>query len=173
MAERVLILTASVGEGHNLPARTLTDQIKAESPETEVVVADGLRAMGRQFILVNETAPGVVFYRFRWIWDAAFWFFVTSVPSRRFMQWYVWRTGSRGLMRLIAADEPRCDRLGLPGHDGGARPPAAQRSAQGAGLRGDHRPRDDALLGGEGDRRAPDHASRDRARGSLGRRPGD
>jgi processive 1,2-diacylglycerol beta-glucosyltransferase len=106
MAERVLILTASVGEGHNLPARTLSDQIHAESPETEVVVADGLRAMGRQFILVNETAPGVVFYRFRWIWDAAFWFFVTSVPSRRFMQWYVWRTGSRGLMRLIAQTNP-------------------------------------------------------------------
>jgi processive 1,2-diacylglycerol beta-glucosyltransferase len=106
MAERVLILTASVGEGHNLPARTLTDQIHFESPETEVVVADGLRAMGRQFILVNETAPGVVFYHFQWIWDAAFWFFVTSVPTRRFMQWYIWRTGSRGLMRLVEQTKP-------------------------------------------------------------------
>ncbi|HWB23009.1 MAG TPA: hypothetical protein VG652_08980 [Gaiellaceae bacterium] len=106
MAERVLILTASVGEGHNLPARTLSDQIHAESPTTEVVVADGLRAMGRQFILVNETAPGVVFYRFRWIWDAAFWFFVTCVPTRRFMQWYVWKTGARGLLKLIAETKP-------------------------------------------------------------------
>ena len=62
--------------------------------------------MGRQFILVNESAPGVVFYRFRWIWDAAFWFFVTFVPSRRFMQWYVWRTGARGLLQLIAETKP-------------------------------------------------------------------
>jgi processive 1,2-diacylglycerol beta-glucosyltransferase len=106
MPARVLILTASVGEGHDLPARTLTDQLKAESPETEVVIVDGLRAMGRQFILVNEKAPGVVFYRFQWIWDAAFWFFVTSVPTRRFMQWYIWRTGSRGLMRLIDRTKP-------------------------------------------------------------------
>jgi processive 1,2-diacylglycerol beta-glucosyltransferase len=106
MAERVLILTASVGEGHDLPARTLTDQLKLESPETEVIVADGLRAMGRQFILVNEQAPSVVFYRFRWIWDAAFWFFVTCVPTRRFMQWYIWRTGSRGLLRLIDETKP-------------------------------------------------------------------
>jgi UDP-N-acetylglucosamine:LPS N-acetylglucosamine transferase len=106
MPKRVLILTASIGEGHDLPARTLSDQIKGEYPDTDVVVADGLRAMGRQFILINESAAGVVFYRFRWLWDAAFWFFVTFVPSRRFLQWYAWKTGGRGLLRLIAETEP-------------------------------------------------------------------
>jgi processive 1,2-diacylglycerol beta-glucosyltransferase len=106
MAERVLILTASVGEGHNLPARTLSDQLQAESPQTDVVIADGLRVMGRQFVLINEEAPGVVFYRFRFLWDAAFWIFVTCVPTRRFMQWYVWKMGARGLLRLIAETNP-------------------------------------------------------------------
>ncbi len=88
-----------------LPARS-GDQLKAESPDTEVVIADGLRAMGREFILVNEEAPGIVFYRFRWLWDAAFWVSVTFAPTRRFVQWYVWRTGSRGLLRLIAESRP-------------------------------------------------------------------
>ena len=46
---RVLILTASVGEGHDLPARTLAEQLRREAPGTEVVIEDGLRAMGKSF----------------------------------------------------------------------------------------------------------------------------
>ena len=53
---RVLIFTATVGEGHDLPARTLADQLREESPDSEIVTEDGLRAMGRGFVLVNEKA---------------------------------------------------------------------------------------------------------------------
>ena len=59
---RVLILTASVGEGHDLPARTLADQLRQERPGIDVVTEDGLQVMGRAFVLVNERAPGVVFF---------------------------------------------------------------------------------------------------------------
>ena len=52
---RVPILTASVGEGHDLPARTLSDQLRAEDPSVDVVVEDGLRAMGRGFVLDQRT----------------------------------------------------------------------------------------------------------------------
>src|SRR3982074_2728370 len=62
---RVLIVTASVGEGHDLPARTLADQLREECPGIEVVTEDGLQVMGRIFVLVNERAPGVVFFRFQ------------------------------------------------------------------------------------------------------------
>jgi UDP-N-acetylglucosamine:LPS N-acetylglucosamine transferase len=103
---RVLILTASVGEGHDLPARTLADQIRAESPSAEVVIEDGLRAMGRPFVLVNERAPGVVFYRFRWLWDAAFLVFVALAPTRRLTQALVRVVGSRGVLRLIRRVDP-------------------------------------------------------------------
>ena len=103
---RVLILTASVGEGHDLPARTLADQLLAESPATEVVIADGLRAMGRAFVLVSERAPGVVFYRFRWLWDAGFWLFVGLRPTRRLTQALVRATGSRGVLRLVRRIDP-------------------------------------------------------------------
>jgi UDP-N-acetylglucosamine:LPS N-acetylglucosamine transferase len=103
---RVLILTASVGEGHDLPARTLADQIRAESPAAEVVIEDGLRAMGWAFVLVNERAPGVVFYRFRWLWDAAFWVFVALKPTRRLTQALVRGVGSRGVLRLVRRVDP-------------------------------------------------------------------
>jgi processive 1,2-diacylglycerol beta-glucosyltransferase len=98
---RVLILTASIGEGHDLPARTLADQLRAEAPGVDVVTEDGLRVMGRPFVLLNERAPGVVFFRFQWLWDAAFWLFVALGPTRRLTQRLVRALGSRGVLRLI------------------------------------------------------------------------
>jgi UDP-N-acetylglucosamine:LPS N-acetylglucosamine transferase len=103
---RVLILTASVGEGHDLPARTLADQLRQEDPTVEVVTEDGLRVMGRPFVLLNERAPGVVFFRFQWLWDAAFWLFVSLGPTRRLTQRLVRAFGSRGVLALIARVRP-------------------------------------------------------------------
>jgi hypothetical protein len=90
---RILILTASVGESHDLPARLLTDELRDESPGTEVVVADGLRAIGRTFVLVNERAAEVVFFRLRRLWDAAYWLFVHFAPTRRLTQRFVFAIG--------------------------------------------------------------------------------
>lgn len=98
---RVLILTASVGEGHDLPARTLAAQLQAEAPGTEVVIEDGLAAMGREFVLINEGGASVVFYRFQWVWDAAFWLSSGFGPTRRAVKALVRVLGSRGLERLV------------------------------------------------------------------------
>src|SRR4051812_13282710 len=103
---RVLIFTASVGEGHDLPARTLADQLRAEAPGIDVVTEDALRVMGRPFVLLNERAPGVVFFRFQWLWDAAFWLFVALGPTRRLTQKLVRALGSRGVLRLIQRVQP-------------------------------------------------------------------
>lgn len=102
---RVLILTASVGEGHDLPARTLAAQLR-ERPGVEVIVVDGLRAMGRAFVLINEQAPGVVFHRLQWLWDASFWLFVGFAPTRRATQALVRLAGSRGIERLVRRVRP-------------------------------------------------------------------
>lgn len=103
---RVLIVTASVGEGHDLPARTLADQLREECPGVEVVTEDGLPVMGKAFVLINERAPGVVFFRFRWIWDATFWLCVALGPTRRLTQKLVRVLGSRGMLRLIHRVRP-------------------------------------------------------------------
>ena len=103
---RVLILSASIGEGHDLPAQTLADQLRAEAPDAEVVIEDGLRAMGRFFVLIGERGSGVVFFRFRWLWDAAFWLMVGLAPTRRLTQRAVRRFGSRGIERLIQRVDP-------------------------------------------------------------------
>jgi UDP-N-acetylglucosamine:LPS N-acetylglucosamine transferase len=103
---RVLILTASVGEGHDLPARTLADQLRAESPGIDIVTEDGLEVMGKAFVLLNERAPGVVFFRFQWLWDAAYWLFVALGPTRRLTQKVVRRLGSRGMLELVQRVQP-------------------------------------------------------------------
>ena len=103
---RVLILTASVGEGHDLPARTLAAQLREERPGVEVVTEDGLQVMGKAFVLISERAPGVVFFRFRWLWDATFWLCVALGPTRRLTQKLVRVLGSRGMLRLIRRVRP-------------------------------------------------------------------
>jgi len=103
---RVLIFTATVGEGHDLPARTLTQQLRDEAPDVEVLVEDGLVAMGRLFVLVNQRGAGIVFYRFHWLWDAAFWLSARFGPTRRAIQAFVRRFGSRGVQRLVQRVDP-------------------------------------------------------------------
>jgi len=106
MPPRVLILTASVGEGHDAPTRTLSEQLRRECPEVEIVVADGLRHMGRSVRMVSESAPRIVFFRGEWLWDAGYVVFARFTPTRRLAQWSLVRAGSRGLLELVGSVRP-------------------------------------------------------------------
>ena len=106
MPPRVLILTASVGEGHDLPARTLAAQLREERPDAEVDIEDCLAVMGRAVAFASEGAAHVVFYRFEWVWDVGFWFATTPAPTRELTQRFFTRFGARGLLRLIEQHDP-------------------------------------------------------------------
>jgi UDP-N-acetylglucosamine:LPS N-acetylglucosamine transferase len=103
---RVLILTASVGEGHDLPARTLAAQLRSERPDVEITTEDGLAVMGRTVIAVSESAPRIVFFRLGWLWDLGFWVFARFTPTRRLTQLALGRLGGPGLLRLIRSHRP-------------------------------------------------------------------
>jgi UDP-N-acetylglucosamine:LPS N-acetylglucosamine transferase len=103
---RVLILTASVGEGHDLPAQTLAAQLGREDPDCEVVIEDCLDAMGRAVAAVSEDAARVVFYRFQWLWDLGFWVFAVNRLTRELSQRLITWAGSPGLLRLIDRVSP-------------------------------------------------------------------
>lgn len=106
VAKRVLILTASVGEGHDLPARTLAAQLVTEQPDVEVVTQDGLAAMGRAVTVVSADASHVVFFRLQWLWDLGFWLFADFGPTRRLSQSLLTRAGGAGLEHLVAETGP-------------------------------------------------------------------
>jgi UDP-N-acetylglucosamine:LPS N-acetylglucosamine transferase len=103
---RVLILTASVGEGHDRPAQTLAAQLEREEPGVEVLMEDCLAAMGRAVTFVNEDAAGVVFYRSQWVWDLGYWLFAENRSTRELSQRLLTRVGGPGLMRLIGRIDP-------------------------------------------------------------------
>jgi len=103
---RVLILTASVGEGHDLPARTLAAQLRRERPDVEVVTEDCMPAMGRVVEAFSAGAPGIVFYRFKWLWDLGFWFFARCGPTRTFTQLTLMRLARPGILRLVRSVDP-------------------------------------------------------------------
>jgi processive 1,2-diacylglycerol beta-glucosyltransferase len=103
---RILILTASVGEGHDLPARTLAEQIRSERPDAEVIIEDALESMGRIVTAFSADAARLVFFRFQWVWDVGFWFFAGFGPTRRGSQALLTRLGGEGLARLIEGVDP-------------------------------------------------------------------
>src|ERR1700722_4675799 len=82
---RVLILTASIGEGHDLPARTLAAQIAAEEPAAEVIVQEAPGVWGKPFGIA-EGVSGVIFYRALWLYDLVFWL-VAGGPLHRLARW--------------------------------------------------------------------------------------
>ena len=103
---RVLILSASVGDGHDRPAQTLAAQLREEHEDVEVVIEDCLAAMGRSVRAVSESAPRVVFYRFQWLWDVGFWVFAANPLTRRLSQRLITRAGRGGLLALIERTAP-------------------------------------------------------------------
>jgi UDP-N-acetylglucosamine:LPS N-acetylglucosamine transferase len=103
---RVLILTASVGEGHDRPAQTLAAQLRQEDPDVEIVIEDCLDAMGRAVAAVSEDAPRVVFYRHQWLWDVGYWVFADNRATRELSQRAITRVGGPGLLRLIDRIDP-------------------------------------------------------------------
>lgn len=103
----MLILTASVGEGHDLPARTLAAQLKSERPGLDVVTEDGLAPLGRLVTGISADAPRFGFFHFQWLWDIGFWAFARFGPTRRATQALLGRVGGTGLLQLIHSIDPQ------------------------------------------------------------------
>jgi UDP-N-acetylglucosamine:LPS N-acetylglucosamine transferase len=100
-APRVLIFSADIGEGHDLPARLLLEGIAERRPDAVVAIADSLKAAGRVvYKLVREGVEGTL-ESFPRGYDAQY-FLITRMPTRLFTSWLAWRMAHRGLARVIA-----------------------------------------------------------------------
>ncbi|MEA2185042.1 MAG: processive 1,2-diacylglycerol beta-glucosyltransferase [Solirubrobacteraceae bacterium] len=105
-APRVLILSASIGEGHDLPARVLADGLALERPDVHVRIEDGLLEMGWPIDRVVmggsrfDSRAANVFY------DIEYWCFTYAPPVRGLGGWLLDVLGGRGLLRLIEQERP-------------------------------------------------------------------
>jgi UDP-N-acetylglucosamine:LPS N-acetylglucosamine transferase len=104
--QRVLILSADVGEGHAAAARALAQQI-VDSPEpAEVTVIDGLAAMGRVLRPVVEDGYRVQLRLVPWTYTIVYWMLKRIAPIRALARYLLCLFGARPLARTIAAHEP-------------------------------------------------------------------
>ena len=105
-ARRVLILSADVGEGHAAAARALAQQLNAAPEESEVVVIDGLAAMGRVLRQVVQDGYRVQLRFFPWSYTLVYWLLERVAPVRWLTRLQLCLFGSRSLARRIAEYDP-------------------------------------------------------------------
>jgi len=101
---RVLILTATVGEGHDLPARELAAALRERG--AEVAIEDGLAAVGGPMRKAAEGAQRLLSYRGRLLLDLQYLLFGRFPPGRRFARWITHRMGRDGLAALVERHAP-------------------------------------------------------------------
>jgi UDP-glucose 4-epimerase len=103
---RVLVLTADIGEGHDLPARMIKAEVEEAAPDAEVEIANGLEAMGRLYAAVVRGGSRVSFARMHWLFDFQYWLITKFAPTRWLAHQLSYLLGARGLLELIARQEP-------------------------------------------------------------------
>jgi processive 1,2-diacylglycerol beta-glucosyltransferase len=107
MAEpRILILTASIGEGHDLPARMLAEGIVAESPGANVDVVDFLSVVGevaRRLVMNNSRFDSVWGNR---IFDLEYKLIAEIGPTRRLASAITGGLAGRPARRAVEAYKP-------------------------------------------------------------------
>jgi UDP-glucose 4-epimerase len=102
----VLIISADIGEGHDLPARAVAREFRDEDPDAVVSIVNGLPAMGwfLTYLLRENSA-----FMFRWVpwwFDFQYRLFMSFAPTRWLALRLLTALGRRGLMRLIRAHNP-------------------------------------------------------------------
>src|SRR5580704_5292219 len=105
-AQRVLILSADVGEGHAAAARALAEQVRESRRAAEVTVIDGLAAMGPLLRPVVEDGYRVQLRFFPWTYTVVYWLLEHVLPVRMLARRLLCLLGSRPLARRIAEHDP-------------------------------------------------------------------
>jgi UDP-N-acetylglucosamine:LPS N-acetylglucosamine transferase len=103
---RVLILSAAIGEGHDLPARWLAAGLAEEAPAASVRIDDGLAAMGQ---IVERVIIGGSAFDSRvgnLLFDIEHWLITKVGPLRSAFARVGTRVGGPGLLRLIEREDP-------------------------------------------------------------------
>jgi processive 1,2-diacylglycerol beta-glucosyltransferase len=106
LPQRVLILSADVGEGHAAAARALARQIEDSQHAAHVTLIDGLAAMGHVLKPVVEDGYRIQLRFMPWTYTVVYWLLRHMRPFRAYTRWLLCVFGSRPLARAIAEHDP-------------------------------------------------------------------
>jgi UDP-glucose 4-epimerase len=103
---QILIISADIGEGHDLPARAVAREFHDEDPDAQISIVNGLPAMGGVLTKVLRENSAFMFTFIPWLFDLQYTLFMYFAPTRWLARKLLTTFGSRGLMRLIRAHNP-------------------------------------------------------------------
>ncbi len=103
---QILIISADIGEGHDLPARAVAREFKDEDPDAQVSIVNGLPAMGPVLTKTLRENSQFMFQWLPWLFDFQYMLFMYFPPTRWLAKRLLTALGRRGLMRLIRAHDP-------------------------------------------------------------------
>jgi len=103
---KVLILSADIGEGHDLPARAVAREFKEADPDALIAIVNGLPAMGPLAIALLRENSAFMFRWVPWLFDLQYRLFMDFAPTRWFANKLLTLFGRRGLTRLIKSYGP-------------------------------------------------------------------
>jgi UDP-glucose 4-epimerase len=103
---RVLILSADIGEGHDLPARMIKADLEEEDPEATVEIVNGLDAMGKLAASVLRQGSKITFRWAPWVFDVQYWLITKFGPTRWLFNLLGQLFSARGLLRLVEKYDP-------------------------------------------------------------------
>lgn len=103
---RVLIMSADIGEGHDLPARIIKADLEAEVPGVEVEIVNGLEAMGKLSAVVLRSGSKVVFRWMPWLFDVQYWLITKFAPTRWLFHHLGYAFSGRGVLRAVQEHDP-------------------------------------------------------------------
>ena len=167
----VLVISADIGEGHDLPARAVAREFRERDPDSQVSVVNGLPAMGRVLTAMLRGNSAFLFAYLPWVFDLQYRLCLRFAPTRWLALRLLTALGRRGLGRLIAAHDPDVIVSTYPGVTGVLGEMRRNGQAADPVLLVDHRSRRTAVLGPPRDRPALHHASRVSRGGRADRRP--
>ncbi len=103
---QVLIISADIGEGHDLPARAVAREFADEDPDAHVSIVNGLPAMGPVLTKILRENSAFMFRWVPWWFDFQYRLFMNFAPTRWLARRLLTGLGRRGLMRLIRSHNP-------------------------------------------------------------------
>ena len=103
---KILIFSASIGEGHDLPARVLAEGIEREAPGTEIEIVDSLAVVGwitRRLVMDSSRFHS----RFgSWIFDLSYRLITDVRPTRWFAGHLTQWLAARKIRRAVLERDP-------------------------------------------------------------------
>lgn len=103
---RILILSAAIGEGHDLPARMLRDGLLSAQPGAHVEIRDVLSEAGGLLERLGTQEAPLRNERLLWLFDLEYRLLFRIAPVRRVVTWLIARLGRKTMKRVIAESQP-------------------------------------------------------------------